>query len=58
MCAIARFLPLPMLLLLPDKLTQTEEGQSVDEESTEAETVARCKPSEGLSVKDSLASKA
>ena len=32
MCAIARFLPLPLLLLLPDKLTQSEEERPADEE--------------------------
>ncbi|CAK0782156.1 hypothetical protein CVIRNUC_005589 [Coccomyxa viridis] len=57
-CAIARILPLPLLLLLPDKLTQIEEEQPEDEESTKSETVANCKPSNGLSTKDSLASKA
>ncbi len=57
-CAIARILPLPLLLLLPDKLTQIEEKQREDEESTKSETVANCKPSNGLSTKDSLASKA
>ena len=58
MCAVARFLPLPLLLLLPDKLTQIEEEQPEDEESTKPETVANCKPSNELSTKDSLASKA
>lgn len=36
-CAIARFLPLPLLLLLPEKLTQSEEQQPVDEENRQAE---------------------
>ena len=57
-CAIARFLPLPLLLLLPDKLTQIEEGEPVDEESSNDTTVATCKPSCRLSTKDSLASEA
>ena len=58
MCAIARFLPLPLLLLLPDKLTQIEEEQPEDVESTKSETVDNCKPSNEPSTKDSLASKA
>jgi hypothetical protein len=33
-CAIARFLPLPLLLLLPDKLTQSEEERPADEEKS------------------------
>ena len=36
-CAIARFLPLPLLLLLPDKVTQSEgEDRHSDEESLHA----------------------
>ena len=36
-CAIARFLPLPLLLLLPDKVTQSEdEDRPNDEENTHA----------------------
>ena len=34
MCAIARFLPLPLLLLLPDNLTQSEEERPADEEKS------------------------
>ncbi len=31
-CAISRFLPLPLLFLLPDKMTQEEEAQPTDAE--------------------------
>ena len=38
-CAISRFLPLPLLFLLPDKMTREEEAQPSDAEKAAAQNI-------------------
>ena len=52
MCAVSRFLPLPLLLLLPNKLTQSEEEKPADEESMHADTSVNGKEGSVLGAKD------
>ena len=52
MCAVSRFLPLPLLLLLPNKLTQSEEEKPADEESIHTDRSVNGKEGSASGAKD------
>ena len=56
-CAVARFLPLPLLLLLPDKLTQSEEEKPAEEECMHADTSVNGKEGGASGAKDTPVAK-